>query len=192
VLGKLTHLKSLVLDDCALMYEHDFLMNIHVIIPSLETLIMTTDLSDPFPMEINYLIEVLESIGNIKNLSIDGGFQYLLNNKEFRRPIQNNLTEGETKFVFERALEVINKTFPVNSTRFTIVDNESGWSIKKEIGKAPMMTKLPYKCTVTDDRELINGQMWGGETCTRFFEEKAKLEEHMKCQYSHDYPNIGL
>ena len=62
MLGKLTHLKSLELEDCALMYEPDFLINIHEIIPSLETLIMTT-FGDPMAeVDINYLIEALDSI----------------------------------------------------------------------------------------------------------------------------------
>ena len=72
VFGKLTHLKRLKLYDCALMYEHEFLMNIHKIIPSLETLVINnTNLEIPVPMDINHLIEVLDSIGNIKNLTIE-------------------------------------------------------------------------------------------------------------------------
>ena len=94
------------------------------------------------------------------------------------------MDEDQTKVIFERAMEVINKKFPINSTGFEIVDNESGWSIKKEEGKAPMMTKLPYKCTFKSD--------WTGDSCTKFFTEKEKLEEHMKCQYGHRYPNIAL
>ena len=190
MLGKLTNLRILELDDCALMYEPEFLMSIHEIIPPLETLIMTTNLGEPVHMDINCLIEVLDSIANVKNLYINGyGFQYLLNNKEFCRPVEKYLNEDQTKIILDRAMEVINKKFPINSTGFEIVDNESGWSIKKEEGKAPIMAKLPYKCTLKDDREWMRG---GGETCTRFFTEKAKLEEHMKCQYGHRYPNIAL
>ena len=66
--GKLTYLKSLELDDCSLMFEPDFLMNIQEIIPSLDTLTMTTGSDHYFPMDIDCLVEVLESIGNIKNL----------------------------------------------------------------------------------------------------------------------------
>ena len=190
MLGNLTHLKSLELVECGFMYEPDFLINIHQILPSLETLIMETDLPWIMPMDINYLIKVLESIGNVKNLYINGyGFQYLLNNKEFRRPVEKYLDEDESIIILDRAMEVINKKFPINSTAFEIVDNESGWSIKKEEGKAPMMAKLPYKCTFQNDCQ------WMGvfvDTCTRFFTEKEKLEEHMKCQYSHRYPNIAL
>ena len=187
VLGQLTHLKRLKLYDCALMYEHDFLMNIHKIIPSLETLVINnTNLEIPVPMDINYLIEVLDSIGNIKNLTIENSdFQYLLSNKEFGRPILNNLNEDQTKAVFERAMDVINKKFPINSTSFEILDNEYGWRIKKESGKAPTMTKLPYKCTVIDTEEYSNG-----ETCTNFFSEKAELEEHMKWRFGHCFPDV--
>ena len=188
MLGKLTHLKSLVLDDCALMYEHDFLMNIHEIIPSLETLIMTTDLSEPFPMDINYLIEVLESIGNVKNLYIRDMFQYRLNNKEFRRFIQNDLNEDQTRAIFERAMEVINKKFPISSTYLKIVDNEYGWCIKKESGKAPMMIKMPYKCTFIDDSDGPGPKL----TCLKLCTEQAKLEEHMKTRYGHWYPDYLL
>ena len=186
----MTNLRILELDDCALMYQPEFLMNIHEIIPPLETLIMTTNLGEPVHMDVNYLIGVLDSIGNVKNLYIKGyGFQYLLNNKEFRRPVQKYLNEDQTLIILDRAMEVINKKFPINSTCFKIVDNETGWSIKKEEGKAPTMTKLPYKCTYKDDREWMGGD---GETCTEFFEEKAKFEEHMKSQYGHQYPNTAL
>ena len=125
------------------MYEPDFLINIHEIIPSLETLIMETDLPMIMPMDINCLIEVLDSIGNVKNLSIYCclGFQYRLNSKEFRRHIQNDLNEDQTRVVFERAMEVINKKFPIDSTFLKIVDNEFGWRIKKVDGKAPTMIK---------------------------------------------------
>ena len=68
--GKLTHLKSLELDDCSLMFEPDFLINIQEIIPSLETLTMTTGSDHYFPMDIDCLVEVMDSIGNIKNLHI--------------------------------------------------------------------------------------------------------------------------
>ena len=190
MLGKLTNLRILELNDCALMYEPEFLMSIHEIIPPLETLIMTTSLGEPVHMDINYLIKVLDSIGNVRNLCIKGyGFQYLLNNKEFRRPVEKYLNEDQTIIILDKAMEVINKKFPIDSTAFEIVDNESGWSIKKEEGKAPMMAKLPYKCTFQNDCQ------WMGvfvDTCTRFFTEKEKLEEHMKCQYSHRYPNIAL
>lgn len=187
VLGKLTHLKSLVLYDCALMYEHDFLMNIHKIIPSLETLVINnTNLEIPVPMEINYLIEVLDSIGNIKNLTIENSdFQYVLNNKEFGRPILKDLNEDQTKAIFERAMDVIIKKFPINSTSFEILDSAYGWSIKKARGKAPTMTKLPYKCTVIDTEEYSSG-----ETCINFFAEKAELEEHTKWRFGHCFPSV--
>ena len=179
MLGKLTHLKSFELEDCVLMYEPDFLINIHEIIPSLETLIMTHSYSTVDPLAeiaINYLIEALDSIGNVKNLTIKGyGFQYLLNHKALREPLQNNLSEDQTKNVFERAMEVINKKFQINSTRFEIVDNEYGWRIKKEEGKIPSMTRLPYKCNVKTH--------WIGEVCPKFFATEAKLWMHYFDRY---------
>ena len=179
--GKLIHLKTLKLSDCALMYEPAFLMNIPKFMPSLKTLAMNTDLDDPFPMDINYLIEILDSIGNIKNLTIENSeFQYLLSNKDFGRPILNDLNEDQTKVIFERAMEIINKKFPINSTAFEIVDNEYGWCIKKEKGKPPTMSKLPYKCTFKDND-------FGA--CINFFSDKAKFEEHVKRRYGHCYPN---
>ena len=190
VFGKLTHLKNLELCECALMYEPEFLINIHEIIPSLETLIMETDLPLIMPMDINYLIEVLDSIGNVKNLKIYCclGFQYRLNNKEFRRHVQNDLNEDQTRVVFERAMEVINKKFPIDSTFLKIVDNEYGWRIKKEGGKAPVMIKKPYKCTFIDDSVGPGPKL----TCMKLFTEKAKLEEHMKHRYGHCYPDYLL
>ena len=183
--GKLIHLKTLKLSDCALMYEPAFLTNIPKFMPSLKTLTMNTDLDDPFPLDINYLIEVLDSIGNIKNLTIENSdFQCLLSNKDFGRPILNDLNEDQTKAIFERAMDVINKKFPINSTSFEILDTEYGWSIKKENGKAPTMTKLPYKCTVIDTEGYNDGA-----TCTNFFSEKEELEEHMKGRYGHCFPD---
>ena len=190
MLGNLTRLKSLELVECGFMYEPDFLINIHEIIPSLETLIMETDLPLIMPMDINYLIEVLDSIGNVKNLKIYCclGFQYRLNNKEFRRHVQNDLNEDQTRVVFERAMEVINKKFPIDSTFLKIVDNEYGWRIKKEGGKAPVMIKKPYKCTFIDDSVGPGPKL----TCMKLFTEKAKLEEHMKHRYGHCYPDYLL
>ena len=166
MLDKLTHLKSLELEDCALMYEPDFLINIHEIIPSLETLIMTT-YGDPMAeVDINYLIEALDSIGNIRNLTIKG----FLHHPALFQPLQNNLSEEQTKVVFEKAMEIINKKFQINSTRFEIHDNEYGWRIKKEEGKIPSMTKLPFKCNVTTH--------WIGEVCPQFFATEAKMWMH--------------
>ena len=186
--GKLTHLKSLELCECAFMYEPQFLINIHEIIPWLETLIMETDLPLIMPMDINYLIEVLDSIGNVKNLYVQGFFQYRLNNKEFRRYMQNDFNEDQTKVVLERAMEVINKKFPINSTDIKIVDNEYGWRVKKEYEKAPMMIKKPYKCTFIDDSDGSGPKL----TCMKLFTDKAKLEEHMKHQSGHWYPDYYL
>ena len=64
--GNLTKLKSLELDDCSLMYETDFLLNINEIIPSLQTLLMRTENDDSYPMYIGHLVGVLDSISNIK------------------------------------------------------------------------------------------------------------------------------
>ena len=55
MLGKLTNLKILELDDCALMYEPEFLISIHEIIPPLETLIMTKEFDNEI-LEWNLLI----------------------------------------------------------------------------------------------------------------------------------------
>ena len=167
MLGNLTHLKSLELEDCALMYEPDFLINIHEIIPSLETIIMTTVSGDSLAeIDINYLIEALDSIGNIKNFTIKG----FLDEKALFKPLQNNLSEDQTKVVFEKAMDVINKKFQINSTRFEIHDNEYGWRIKKEEGKIPSMNKLPYKCNVTTH--------WIGEVCPKFFATEHKMWMH--------------
>ena len=187
--GKLTNLKSLELVDCSLMYEPDFLVNIHEIIPSLETLIMTSESDFSHPMDIDYLVEVLDSIGNVRNLYITDCVDpfYLLNNKDFRRTLPTNLDEDQIKSIFETAMDIINKKFSIDSTRLKIVDNEYGWSIEKEKGKAPTMTQLCYKCTAKDEQ---------GKTCTEFFAEKAKLEEHLehgvKYGYGHSFPHCYL
>ena len=138
--GKLTYLKSLELDDCSLMYEPEFLINIHKMIPLLETLNMEQNFSKSFPMDANYLVEVLDSIGNIKNLCIkDWGVPfYILNNKDFDRI----LDEDEIKSVFQTAMDIINKKFSIELNRFEIVDKEYGWTIKKKEGKPATMTQV--------------------------------------------------
>ena len=177
--GKLTHLKRLELDDCSLMYEPDFLMNIHEMIPSLETLIMEQG-ELCFPMDIDCLVEVLDSIGNIKNVCIKSFVPfYLLNNKDFRRTLPSDLDADEVESVFQTSMDIITKKFSIESTRFEIVDSEYGWTIKKENGKPPTMTQLPFKCTAKDEE---------GQTCYELFAEKAKLEEHLKGdRYVHNF-----
>jgi hypothetical protein len=187
--GKLTYLKSLELDDCSLMYESEFLINIHKIIPSLATLDLKHNCDLSFPMDVDYLVEVLDSIGNIKNLYIKGYCVpfYILNNKDYDRTLPNDLDEDEIKSVFQTAMDIINKKFSIELTRFEIVDNEYGWIMKKEKGKPPTMTQLPYKCTAKNDQ---------GKTCTEFFAEKAKWEEHVRQGllngYSHSFPHWFL
>ena len=187
--GKLTHLKSLDLDDCSLMYEPDFLMNIYEIIPSLETLIMNAGCEHSFPMSIDNLVEVLDSIGNIKNLYFEdyseiSGIRYLVNNEEFERTLPNNLDENQVKAIFQTALDIINKKFPIGSTCFEIVDSEYGWAIKKDKENPPTMTQLRYKCTVKD---IL------GTKCAEIFAEKSKWEEHeAKNKYRHSFPDIFL
>ena len=182
--GKLKHLKSLELDDCSLMYEPEFLMNIHEIIPSLETLFITTACDRFFPMNIDYLVEVLDSIGNIKNLYIEGydetpapNIRYFVNNKDFVKffeelpslTLPNNLDENQVKTIFQTALGIIDNKFSIDSTSFEIVDTEYGWTMKIDKGRPPTMTQLHYKCTVKDT---------DGSTCVEIFAEKAKWEEH--------------
>ena len=187
--GKLTYLKNLELDDCSLMYEPEFLINIHKIIPSLDTLNMKHNSDFSFPMDVDSLVEVLDSIGNIKNLYIKdyGDPFYILNNKDFDRTLPNDLDEDEIKSVFQTAMDVIDKKFSIESTRFEIVDNEYGWIIKKEEGEPATMTQLPYKCAAKNDQGL---------TCTEFFAEKAKWQEHVKQGflngYSHSFPHWYL
>ena len=184
--GKLTKLKSLELDDCSLSYETDFLLNINEIIPSLQTLLMRTENDTSYPMYIGYLVEVLDSISNIKKLCIEESYPpvfYLVNNMDFPRTLPNNLDEDQTKAIFQTAMDIINKKFPIDSTGIEIVDSEYGWTIKKEKDKPPTMRKLPHKCTVKDDQ---------GKTCTEFFAEKAEWEKHVKealeYGYGHSFP----
>ena len=187
--GRLTHLKILEFDDCSLMYEPEFLVNILEIIPSLETLIMTKEFDNHFPMDIDYLVAVLDSIGNVKNLHIKEAYPafYLLNNKDFRRTIPNDKDEDQIKAVLQNAMDVINKKFSTEATSIEIVDNEYGWTIKKDKGKQAKLTQLPYKCTAKDEQ---------GKTCTEFFLEKAEWEKHekdgLKWGYLHSFPHCYL
>jgi len=171
--GNLTKLKSLELDDCSLMYETDFLLNINEIIPSLQTLLMRTENDPSYPMYIGHLVEVLDSISNIKNLCIEESWPpvfYLVNNQDFPRTMPDNLDEEQTKAIFQTAMDIINKKFPIDSSGIEILDSEYGWTIKKEKEKPPTMSQLPHKCTVKDEQ---------GKTCTEFFAEKADLEKHV-------------
>ena len=171
--GNLTNLKSLELDDCSLMYETEFLSNIHELIPSLQTLLMRKENDSSYPMYIGYLVEVLHSISSIKNLCIEESYPpvfYLVNNKDFPRTMPDNLDEEQTKAIFQTAMDIINKKFPIDSTGIEILDSEYGWTIQKEKDKPPTMRQLPHKCTAKDEQ---------GKTCTEFFVEKAELEKHV-------------
>ena len=166
-----------------------FLVNILEIIPSLETLIMTKEFDNHFPMDIDYLVAVLDSIGNVKNLHIKESYPafYLLNNRDFRRILPNDLDEDQIKVVFQTAMDIINKKFSIESTSIEIVDNEYGWTIQKDKGKQAKMTQFPYKCTAKDEQ---------GKTCTEFFFEKAELVKHekdgLKWGYLHSFPHCYL
>ena len=137
-------------------------------------------------MNIENLLDVSDSIGNVRNLYIKDYVDpfYLLNNKDFRRTVVTYLDEDKVKSIFETAMDIINKKFSIDSTSLKIVDNEYGWSIEKKNGMAPTMTQLCYKCTAKDEQ---------GKTCTEFFAEKAKWEEHVEEGRSyHSFPNIYL
>ena len=179
--SKLTHLKILELNDCGLMYEPAFLMNINEIIPSLETLKMISDHCDSmFPMNIEYLTAVLDSIGNVENLYIKddsyGAPFYLVNNKCFERTLPNDLDKDQIGAIFHTAFDIINQKFSIDSTSLEILDSKYGWSIKKEKEKPPTLIQLPFKCTSWIDDDEIEP---GDEYCPEFFAKKAKWEEHV-------------
>jgi hypothetical protein len=191
IFGNLNHLKTLELNDCALMYEHAFLMNIREIIPSLESLIMTSYPSDSmFPMNIEYLVASLDSIGNIKNLYIEddayGAPFYLLNNKCFGRTLPNDLNEDQIRAIFFTAFDIINRKFSLDSTSLEILDSKSGWSIKKLKGKSPTLTQLPFKCS--DDTEEDGDD----RICAEFFQDKAAWEEHVSARRCYRFPSTYL
>ena len=169
-----------------------FYMNMHEIIPSLETLIMTSEPSDSmFPMNIEYLVASLDSIGNIKNLCIKddsyGAPFYLLNNKCFDRTLPNNLDRNQIGSIFHDAFEIINQKFSIDSTSLEILDSKYGWSIKKLKGKPPTLTLLPFRCS--DFTEENEGD---DRICTEFFAEKAKWEEHVSFGICQRFPNTWL
>ena len=186
--GKLTHLKILELDDCSLMYEPDFLMNIHEVIPSLETLIMITKgIDDGFPLNIENLVDVLDSIGNVRNLNIKdtSDFRapfYLLNNKDFNRILPNNLDEDQIRDIFHTAFDIINKKFSIDLTSLEILDSKYGWFIKKDKEKPPTLSQLPFKCKKEDCDDI---------TCIEFFADKANWEYHEESGF-HRFPNCYL
>jgi hypothetical protein len=189
--GKLTHLKILELNDCGLIYEPAFLMNMHEIIPNLETLIMTPEHSDTmYPLNIEYLVEVLDSIGNVKNLYIEddsyGAPFYLLNNKCFGRTLPNNLNEDQIRAIFYTAFDIINKKFSIDSTGLEILDSKFGWSIKKLKEKSPTLTQLPFKCS--DDTEEDEDD----RICTEFFQDKTAREEHVAARCCYRFPSTYL
>ena len=190
--GKLTNLTILELTECSLMYEPAFLTNIHDIIPSLETLIMNSGYSDSmYPMNIEYLIDVLDSIADIKTLYIKdedshGAPFYLLNNKCFDRTLPNDLDEDQISAIFHTAFDIINKKFSIESTSLEILDSKSGWSIKKLKEKSPTLTQLPFKCS--DDTEEDGDD----RICTEFFQDKTAWEEHVAARRCYRFPSTYL
>ena len=95
------------------------------------------------------------------------------------------MDEGQIRAIFHTAFDIINKKFSIDSTSLGIVDNQYGWSIKKDKGKPPTLTQLPFKCT------WMGG--FSDTTCTEFFAEKTKWEEHEAEESTwHRFPNPYL
>ena len=122
--------------------------------------------------------------GSARTRTAENASQWVINLRSSVRPVVTYVFIALLLFVdiagmiwaiksgveFQTAMDIINKKFSIESTCFEIVDNEYGWIIKKEEGKPPTMTQW-YKCTAKSEQ---------GSTCTEFFAEKAKWEEHVR------------
>ena len=85
--------------------------------------------------DISKLLDVLQSLSNTKNLTIT--YLDICLDNEFDPQI--------TEDIFQKAVEIIEKKFPRNSTAFDIGEIRHAFTIKKKKGKAPTF-KFPKNC----------------------------------------------
>jgi hypothetical protein len=110
-----------------------FFMNIKNMFPGIETLVLGQD-GNHIITTIGNLSSILNSLGNVKNLIIS----------EMQCSIFHGRFDGnriKIKNVFEEALNIINKKFPIDTTEIEISEHICNFNIIKEKGKLAILRR---------------------------------------------------
>lgn len=112
-------------------------INLKNMFPELETLILgpgSSENGNHFRTTMGNLSSILNSLGNVKNLIIS----------EMQCSIFHGCFDGnriKIKSVFEEALNIINKKFPIDTTEIKISDHICNFNIIKEKGKLAILRR---------------------------------------------------
>ena len=101
--------------------------------PGIETLVLGQD-GKHIRTTIGNLSSILNSLGSVKNLIIS----------EMQCSIFHGRFDGnriKIKNVFEEALDIINKKFPIDTTEIEISENVCNFNILKEKGKSAILRR---------------------------------------------------
>ena len=122
---------------CSEIEVATFFINLKNMFPELETLILgpgSSENGNHFRSTMGNLSSILNSLGNVKNLIIS----------EMQCSIFHGCFDGnriKIKNVFEEALNIINKKFPIDTTEIEISDHICNFNIIKENGKLAILRR---------------------------------------------------
>ena len=145
------------------MFEDEtFLINLHATYPALENFEYDGNDHDPpaSTWNTNILPSVLEFLGSMKSLSISDCVIVFHQHRLTVFKAEEDKWEIEDVETclqsFEKAFDIIEKKFPMETTEIEIHDEEYGFWIKKEKGKPPMKYILPALRTWMSQNEPEN------------------------------------
>lgn len=112
-----------------------FFMRLKNMFPVLETLVLkgSSEGCNHINMTIGNLSSILNSLGNVKNLIIFEMTASIVGRFDGNRI--------RIKNVFEEALDIINKKFPIDTTEIEISENICNFNILKEKGKSAILRR---------------------------------------------------
>ena len=142
---------------CAInaFFQDEFLSNLPLIFPNLETFNLVelgqqgfTDKKTVETKKLSYwrmdtILDVLNSLGSIKNLSLPTMEMVLAS---INGDGEHNKSVHRTEHVFCKALDIIDKYFPLSLGNLKITDNKYGFVILKEKMKPPKMFNQKEIC----------------------------------------------
>jgi hypothetical protein len=142
---------------CAInaFFQDEFLSNLPLIFPNLETFNLVelgqqgfTDKKTVETKKLSYwrmdtILDVLNSLGSIKNLSLPTMEMVLASINDLG---EHNKSVHRTEHVFCKALDIIDKNFPLSLGNLKITDKKYGFVILKEKMKPPKMFNQKEIC----------------------------------------------
>ena len=111
-----------------------FFINLKNLFPALETLVLGSFEEENYiKTTLGNLSSILNSLGNVKNLIISEMTASIIGRFDGNRI--------RIKNVFEEALDIINKKFPIDTTEIEISENVCNFNILKEKGKSAILRR---------------------------------------------------